>query len=118
MQVDHPNKGRKLQEHTKTLYPPGLNIATAKYSSIISGLNQKAAGDEDSLLLGKESLTLDPEGDDITPLSGEDSLTVGNVYTPWDESFGASIETGHTSALKGKNATSILTQSFNANHKK
>ena len=56
---------RKLKLRTTTASPPGINIATAKYPSIVSGITQETAEDDDAYLLGRSSLALDPARDDI-----------------------------------------------------
>ena len=57
--------GRKLKARTNTAYPPGINIAPAKYPSTTSLLTQEDAEYEHALLLGISSLALDSAGDDI-----------------------------------------------------
>ena len=101
---------RKLQEQTNTYSPPGFNISPQKYLSITSGLTEEAAENEYASLLGRASLALDSEGDDIPILSDKASLTGGDVYPPGDASLRSITETGHTRTSKVKQATSLLTQ--------
>ena len=82
----------------KTGYPPGFDIAPSKDPSITSLLTQEYAEDEYDPLLGGESIDLDPEGEYISLLSDEASLTFSDVYTPEYESLEASTVTGHTSS--------------------
>ena len=60
---------RKLQAHTKTAPPPGLNISPAEDLSITSGLTKEAALYEDASLLGGASLDIDPSVDDTSIIS-------------------------------------------------
>ena len=106
--------GKKFQARTKTMSPQGLNIAPANHTSITSGLTQEAAEYDDASLLGGESLALDPEGERISLLGDDASLTGEDVYPPGDESLRVSTATGHTTSSKVKHATSLITQEFNA----
>ena len=110
--------GRKLHARTNKASPPDINISPAEDLSITSGLTHEAAADEDISLLGGASLSIDPEGDDISLLGIEASLTGGDVYPPGEDSLGASTATCYTSTSELKQATSILTQEFNATLKK
>ena len=110
--------GRKLKIQKNTAPPPGFNIAPSKYSSITSGLTQEADEYEYVSLLGVSSLALDLAGDNISLLINYYSLISGNVYPPGDASLRVSTATGHTSASKLKQATSLLTQELNATVKK
>ena len=78
---------KRLQKQTKTAYLPGLNLAPTKDPSIKSGPTKESAEDEDASLLGGASLDIDPEGDYISPLGDESSLTGGDVYLPVYESL-------------------------------
>ena len=82
--------GRKPQAQKKTVSIPGLNIAPAKDPSIISGLTQEAAEDEDDSLLGGAYLSLDSACEYISLLIDEDYLFCGDIYPPGEKSLGAS----------------------------
>ena len=60
--------------------------------------------------MGVESLDLDPAGDNISLLDDYTSLIGGDVYPPEDASLGGSTTACHTSALKVKQETLLLTQ--------
>ena len=94
--------GRKVQALKNTFPPPGFNIAPAKDPSITSVISNEADEDEYDSLLGGASLYLDPEGDYISLLGDEASLTGFDVYQPGDASIGASNARGHTSTSKVK----------------
>ena len=93
---------------------PGLNIAPTKYISISPGLTCDTDEEDDVSLLGGASLALDPALDYIYILDDDSSLTCVNVYLPRYKSLGASTTTVHPSASNVKQATSLLTQEFNA----
>ena len=62
----------------------------------------------------RASLALDTEGDDISLLGDKTYLTGGGVYPSWDETFRTSTEIGCKRSSKVKQATSSITQYFNA----
>ena len=64
--------------------------------------------------MGGASLALDTAGDYISLLGEKAYLTGGDVYSPGGASLVDSTTTGHTSISKVNQATSLLTQKFNA----
>ena len=101
---------RKLQSRTSKAPPPGLNILPAKDPSITSGLTQEDSEYDYASLPVGSSLALDPVEEDISLLCDEASLTGGDVYPPGYDSLEVSTATGHNSASKVKQATSMLAQ--------
>ena len=63
-------------------------------------------------------MAINRAGHNISLISDYLSLTGDNRYPPDDDSLGVSTTTGHPSASKAKQATSIITQEFNTTLKK
>ena len=100
---------KTLQARSKTASLPGLNISPSEDPSFTSGLTCDTDEDDDSALLCGAYLDLEPEGDDISLLGYDESLTGVDIYPHGHESLKSSTPTWHTSASNVKHATSLLT---------